>query len=73
VGHHVSFDVKMINEGLKNGFGKTQNRSIDTDRMYQKFKGLQQDQHAGLDELCGIFKIQKVIDIRQLGMHILQH
>jgi DNA polymerase-3 subunit epsilon len=35
--------------------------------MYQKFKGLQQDQHAGLDELCGIFKIQKVIDTRQLG------
>jgi DNA polymerase-3 subunit epsilon len=59
VGHHVSFDVKMINEGLKRmGLGKTQNRSIDTDRMYQNLK-LQQDQHAGLDELCGIFKIQK--------------
>ena len=41
------------------GFGKLKNRSIDTDRMYQKFKGLQQDQHASLDELCGIFKIQK--------------
>jgi DNA polymerase-3 subunit epsilon len=40
VGHHVSFDVKMINEGLKrDGFGKTQNRSIDTDRMYQNLKG----------------------------------
>jgi DNA polymerase-3 subunit epsilon len=46
VGHHVSFDVKMINEGLKRmGLG-TQNRSIDTDRIYQKFKGLQQDQHV---------------------------
>jgi DNA polymerase-3 subunit epsilon len=60
VGHHVSFDVKMINEGLKRmGLGKLKNRSIDTDRIYQKFKGLQQDQHSGLDELCGIFKIQK--------------
>jgi DNA polymerase-3 subunit epsilon len=60
VGHHVSFDVKMINEGLKRmGLGKLKNRSIDTDKMYQKFKGLQQDQHSGLDELCGIFKIQK--------------
>jgi DNA polymerase-3 subunit epsilon len=39
------------------GLGKLKNRSIDTDRIYQKFKGLQQD--AGLDELCGIFKIQK--------------
>jgi DNA polymerase-3 subunit epsilon len=60
VGHHVSFDVKMINEGLKRmGLEKLKNRSIDTDKMYQKFKGLQQDQHSGLDELCGIFKIQK--------------
>jgi len=60
VGHHVSFDVKMINEALKRmGLGKLKNRSIDTDLMYQKFKGLQEDQHTGLDELCGIFKIQK--------------
>lgn len=59
VGHHVSFDVKMINEALKRmGLGKLKNRSIDTDAMYQKFKGLQEDQHTGLDELCGIFKIQ---------------
>jgi DNA polymerase-3 subunit epsilon len=60
VGHHVSFDVKMINEALKRmGLGKLKNRSIDTDMMFQKFKGLQEDQHTGLDELCGIFKIQK--------------
>jgi DNA polymerase-3 subunit epsilon len=60
VGHHVSFDIKMINEILKRrGLGKLKNRSIDTDVMYQKFKGLQEDQHSGLDELCGIFKIEK--------------
>jgi DNA polymerase-3 subunit epsilon len=36
----VSFDVKMINEGLKRmGLGKLKNRSIDTDRMYQNLKG----------------------------------
>jgi DNA polymerase-3 subunit epsilon len=59
VGHHVSFDVKMINEALKRmGLGKLKNKSIDTDAMYQKFKGLQEEQHTGLDELCGIFKIQ---------------
>jgi DNA polymerase-3 subunit epsilon len=40
VGHHVSFDVKMINEGLKRmGLGKLKNRSIDTDRIYQNLKG----------------------------------
>jgi DNA polymerase-3 subunit epsilon len=36
---HVSFDVKMINEGLKRmGLGKLKN-SIDTDRIYQNLKG----------------------------------
>jgi DNA polymerase-3 subunit epsilon len=35
----VSFDVKMINEGLKRmGLGKLKNRSIDTDRMYQNLR-----------------------------------
>lgn len=59
VGHHVSFDVKMINEALKRmGLGKLKNKSIDSDAMYQKFKGLQEDQHTSLDELCGVFKIQ---------------
>jgi DNA polymerase-3 subunit epsilon len=39
VGHHVSFDVKMINEALKRmGLGKLKNKSIDSDAMYQNLK-----------------------------------
>ena len=60
VGHHVRFDVSMVNAALQRmGLGKLKNRSMDTDLMYQKFKGLPEDQHSGLDELCRVFKIQK--------------
>lgn len=60
VGHHVRFDVNMVNAALlRMGLGKLKNLSMDTDKMYQKFKGLPEDQHSSLDELCQIFKIQK--------------
>lgn len=60
VGHHVRFDIAMINVALKRmGLGKLKNPSMDTDLMYQKVKGLQWDQHSSLDELCRVFKIQK--------------
>jgi DNA polymerase-3 subunit epsilon len=60
VGHHVRFDIRMVNAALRRmGLGKLKNRIVDTDLMYQKFKGLQEDQHASLDELCEVFKIQK--------------
>ena len=32
---------------------------MDTDAMYRKFKGLQEDQHSSLDELCKILKVEK--------------
>lgn len=60
VGHHARFDIKMINAALERmGLGKIKNRNMDTDLMYQRFKGLQEDQHTGLDELCRVFKIEK--------------
>ncbi|WP_333694852.1 3'-5' exonuclease [Flavobacterium sp.] len=60
VGHNVRFDIEMINQSLKRlNLGKLKNDSMDTDAMYQKFKGLQEDQHSSLDELCSLFKIQK--------------
>ena len=60
IGHHVSFDIEMINQVLKRlNVGKLKNDSMDTDAMYQKFKGLQEDQHSSLDELCKILKVEK--------------
>lgn len=36
VGHHVRFDIKMINNALRrHGGGTLQNRSLDTVRLYQ--------------------------------------
>ncbi|GGD23931.1 3'-5' exonuclease [Flavobacterium orientale] len=60
VGHHVRFDIEMINQALKRlDLGKLKNDSMDTDAMYQKFKGLQEDQHSSLDELCKLLKVEK--------------
>lgn len=60
IGHHVNFDIEMINQALKRlDVGKLKNDSMDTDAMYQKFKGLQEDQHSSLDELCKIMKVEK--------------
>ncbi len=60
IGHHVNFDIEMINQALKRlEVGKLRNDSMDTDAMYQKFKGLQEDQHTSLDELCKILKVEK--------------
>lgn len=60
VGHHVSFDIEMINQALKRlDVGKLKNDSMDTDAMYQKVKGYQEDQHSSLDELCKALKITK--------------
>lgn len=58
VGHHVEFDINMVNQALKRlGAGKLKNEKMDTDAMYRKLKGWQEDQHTSLDELCTVFKI----------------
>jgi DNA polymerase III subunit epsilon len=60
VGHHVSFDIEMINQALKRlDVGKLKNDNMDTDAMYQKVKGYQEDQHSSLDELCKALKVAK--------------
>ena len=60
VGHHTNFDVKMVNQALKRlDLGKLKNKKIDTNALYQKYKGWQSDQYSGLDELCAVFKISK--------------
>ena len=60
VGHHVSFDIEMINQALNRmNLGTLKNEYMDTDIMYQKLKHFQQDQHTSLDELCDVYKIRK--------------
>lgn len=60
VGHHVKFDIEMINMALKRlGVGKLKNEFMDTDAMYQKLKNLPSEEHHSLDQLCDIYKIRK--------------
>lgn len=60
VGHHTSFDIAMVNQALKRlDMGKLKNKKIDTNTLYQKYKGWQSDQYSGLDELCAVFRISK--------------
>lgn len=59
VGHHVNFDIEMINQALKRlDAGRLKNENMDTNAMYKKFKYLQDDQNSSLDELAKIFKIK---------------
>ena len=60
VGHHVDFDIEMINQALDRlNVGTLKNQAMDTDIMYQKLKYLPYEQHTSLDELCDIYKIKK--------------
>jgi DNA polymerase-3 subunit epsilon len=60
VGHHVNFDIELINEGLgRLNLGKLKNEFMDTDAMYQKLKHLPFEEHRSLDELCDVYKIRK--------------
>lgn len=60
IGHHVNFDIEMINQALKRlDVGKLKNDNMDTDAMYQKLKGFQEDQHSSLDELCKALHVSK--------------
>ena len=60
VGHHVDFDIEMINQALDRlNVGKLENQAMDTDVMYQKLKSLPQEEQSSLDELCDIYKIKK--------------
>jgi DNA polymerase III subunit epsilon len=60
VGHHVSFDIEMINMALERlNLPKLKNQYMDTDIMYQKLKYYAAEQHTTLDELCDTFNIKK--------------
>lgn len=60
VGHHIAFDIEMINEALDRlDAGRIKNQYMDTNIMYQKLKHFPEEQHTSLDELCTVFNIRK--------------
>ena len=59
VGHHIDFDVEMINEALeKLGCGRLKNEALDVDVMHRKLTDAN-DKQFSLDELCKIYNIPK--------------
>ncbi len=59
VGHHVDFDVEMINAALERlGCGRLKNEALDIDVMHRKLHEINNKQFS-LDELCEIYKIPK--------------
>ncbi|WP_413998347.1 PolC-type DNA polymerase III [Flavobacterium sp. W1B] len=57
VGHHVNFDVEMINAALERlDCGRLKNEALDIDIMHRKLHDIT-DKQLSLDELCQIYKI----------------
>lgn len=58
VGHHIHFDVEMINNALTNlGLSKLKNILLDTGNLHKKTLVDKTDAHFSLDELIKIYKI----------------
>jgi DNA polymerase-3 subunit epsilon len=59
IGHHVDFDVDMINSALSRlDCGRLKNEALDIDVMYRKLMDIN-DKQFSLDELSDIFKLPK--------------
>lgn len=59
VGHHIDFDVEMINVALeKLGCNRLKNEALDIDIMHRKLQDINNKQFS-LEELCAIYKIPK--------------
>jgi len=59
VGHHIDFDVDMINSALERlDCGRMKNEAFDIDVMYRKLKDIN-DKEFSLDELSELLNIPK--------------
>ncbi|WP_310560625.1 3'-5' exonuclease [Flavobacterium sp.] len=59
VGHHIDFDVEMINAALERlNCGRLKNEALDIDIMHRKLLDINNKQFS-LKELCDIYKIPK--------------
>lgn len=57
VGHHIDFDVEMINVALeKMNCGRLKNEALDIDVMHRKLLDINNKQFS-LEELCSIYKV----------------
>ncbi|MBC7748034.1 MAG: 3'-5' exonuclease [Methylotenera sp.] len=59
VGHHIDFDVEMINAALERlDCGRLKNEALDIDVMHRKLNDIN-DKQFSLDELCTAYNIPK--------------
>lgn len=59
VGHHIDFDVEMINAALERlDCGRLKNEALDIDVMYRKLEDINNKQFS-LNELSGIYNLPK--------------
>ncbi|MDI5888745.1 MAG: 3'-5' exonuclease [Flavobacterium sp.] len=59
VGHHIDFDVEMINAALERlDCGRLKNEALDVDIMHRKLHDIN-DKQFSLDELCAVYNIPK--------------
>ena len=59
VGHHINFDVTMVNFALKRlGAGKLKNSTKDTNTLYKRKGHFAHEQNFSLDKLCEVFQIK---------------
>jgi DNA polymerase-3 subunit epsilon len=59
VGHHVNFDVNMVNMALKRlGAGQLKNRQKDTNSLYKEKGHYAHEQNFSLDELCKKYQLK---------------
>lgn len=60
VGHNVNLDIEMVNQALKRlDLGRLKNPLMDTNALFQRWKGLPDDARTSLDEVCDALKIEK--------------
>jgi DNA polymerase-3 subunit epsilon len=60
VGHNVNLDIEMVNQALKRlDLGRLKNPLMDTNALFQRWKGLPDNTRTSLDDVCDALKIDK--------------
>lgn len=60
VGHNVNLDIEMVNQALKRlDLGRLKNPLMDTNALFQRWRGLPDDTKTSLDDVCDALKIDK--------------